>query len=210
MRTAPTAIGVYVNPTMKVFSVDSVKKDITASPFAKGACVRLVDMVLVMNLENASVMMGMPGYSATAVQMATMVSQTVERVIVTPLARTVDSVTIQPGSVPVSPTSEVFSVTAVQKIWWAFPRVSSVTVMQMVPDSCLVLPTECVTVQPSISAFVSPTLWAAHVIVACMVSTTLAAATPLVVHPVAAHMLGLCRVHATVMRKMGAANARIM
>ena len=35
-------------------------------------------MVLVMNLENASVMMGMPGYSATAVQMATMVSQTVE------------------------------------------------------------------------------------------------------------------------------------
>ena len=71
-----------------------------------------------------------------------------QRVIVTPLARTVDSVTIQPGSVPVSPTSEVFSVTAVQKIWWAFPRVSSVTVMQMVPDSCLVLPTECVTVQP--------------------------------------------------------------
>lgn len=62
----------------------------------------------------------------------------------------------------------------------------------------------------SISAFVSPTLWAAHVIVACTVSTTLAAATPLVVHPVAAHMLGLCRVHATVMRKMGAANARIM
>lgn len=71
-----------------------------------------------------------------------------QRVIVTPLARTVDSVTIQPGSVHVSPTSEVFSVTAVQKIWWAFPRVSSVTVMQMVPDSCLVLPTECVTVQP--------------------------------------------------------------
>lgn len=35
MRTAPTAIGVYVNPTMKVFSVDSVKKDITASLFAK-------------------------------------------------------------------------------------------------------------------------------------------------------------------------------
>lgn len=62
----------------------------------------------------------------------------------------------------------------------------------------------------SISAFVSPTLWAAHVIVACTVSTTSAAATPLVVHPVAAHMLGLCRVHATVMRKMGAANARIM
>ena len=35
MRTAPTAIGVYVNPTMKVFSVDSVKEDITASLFAK-------------------------------------------------------------------------------------------------------------------------------------------------------------------------------
>lgn len=35
MRTAPTAIGVYVNPTMKVFSVDSVKKGITASLFAK-------------------------------------------------------------------------------------------------------------------------------------------------------------------------------
>ena len=35
MRTAPTAIGVYVNPTMKVFSVDSVKKDITASLCAK-------------------------------------------------------------------------------------------------------------------------------------------------------------------------------
>lgn len=46
--------------------------------FRQGACVRLVDMVLVMNLENASVMMSMPGYSATAVQMATMVSQTVE------------------------------------------------------------------------------------------------------------------------------------
>ena len=46
--------------------------------FRQGARVRLVDMVLVMNLENASVMMGMPGYSATAVQMATMVSQTVE------------------------------------------------------------------------------------------------------------------------------------
>lgn len=46
--------------------------------FRQGARVRLADMVLVMNLENASVMMGMPGYSATAVQMATMVSQTVE------------------------------------------------------------------------------------------------------------------------------------
>ena len=35
-------------------------------------------MALVMNLVNASVMKGMPGYNATAVQTATMASLTVE------------------------------------------------------------------------------------------------------------------------------------
>lgn len=210
MRTAPTVTDVYVSPTMKVFSADSVKKDITASLFAKGARVRLVDMALVMNLVNASVMKGMPGYNATAVQTATMASPTVERVVVTPLGRTADSVTIQPGSVPVSPTFEEVNVTAVKKTWWAFLRVSSVTVMQMEPGSCLDWLKECVTVRPSISAFANRTLSAERVIVARTVSTTSVAATPLVADPVAAHLVGLCRVHVTVMRKMGAATARIM
>ena len=71
-----------------------------------------------------------------------------QRVVVTPLGRTADSVTIQPGSVPVSPTFEEVNATAVKKTWWAFLRVSSVTVMQMEPGSCLDWLKECVTVRP--------------------------------------------------------------
>ncbi|PFX27901.1 Laminin subunit alpha [Stylophora pistillata] len=111
----------------------SVLLDIITFLTVSGARVRLGDMALVMNLVNASVMKGMPGYNATAVQTATMASLTVERVVVTPLGRTADSVTIQPGSVPVSPTFEEVNATAVKKTWWAFLRVSSVTVMQMEP-----------------------------------------------------------------------------
>ena len=62
----------------------------------------------------------------------------------------------------------------------------------------------------SISAFANRTLSAERVIVARTVSTTSVAATPLVADPVAAHLVGLCLVHVTVMRKMGAATARIM
>ena len=61
-----------------IISFRTVPQYLLIYVFRQDARVRLVDMVLVMNLENASVMMGMPGYSATAVQMATMVSQTVE------------------------------------------------------------------------------------------------------------------------------------
>jgi len=209
VKIIAAATGAYVKPTSRVSSADSAGQDTSASLFVKSAYVHQVVMDHVISLVNVSVMKAMLASSATAVQTTFMGFLTAELVTATPSGHSVVSATTQLETATAGQTSGVVIATAVTKAWWASPRVLSATATQMARVSYLVRPTTYATARLSISACVNPTWSVGHVIVACTVSTTSAAAILWAVHPAAARHVALCQEHETVTRKVGDATARI-
>lgn len=117
------ATDVCANPTSRDLFAENVKEDITISLFAKSAYVPLVVTDHATILESASVIQVSLEASVTAVQEGIMDFLSASLVTATPLARTVNNAIVPLASVHAGPTSGVVNATAVQRIWWASPRV---------------------------------------------------------------------------------------